>query len=115
MLHAMLNYADASTRRRYRRKSGHQPSGRIPREDGEGGGRGRGGGDTYKCALNINPFELVGATSSACPFEPLGENFPNGESRQKYTEVRCRKLKNIYLRNVQDTHSGILFFFREST
>lgn len=43
-----------------------------PREGGRKSRRRR--SDTYKCALNINPFERAGAMSSACPFEPLKES-----------------------------------------
>lgn len=101
-LHAALNYADASTRHRYRRKSGHRWSGRIPQ------GRGSRESDTYKCALNIKPFECAGATGSACALLNLRGNLRARGPHRKCTEVRCRALKNVYSQNAE--YARYIFF-----
>lgn len=70
--------------------------GRLP-QGGEGGGE----GDTYKCALNINPFERAGATGFACALLNLRGNLRAGGPHRKCTEVRCRALKNVYSQNAK--------------
>lgn len=63
--------------------------------------------DTYKCALNINPFERAGAMSSACPLNYWG-NLPNGRPWGN-TEVRCRALKNVYSQDAGDARYFCFF------
>lgn len=88
-LRATLNYAGVSARRRYRRKSGHRST--MLREDERRRTRRSRRSGTYKCVLNINPFERAETTSFACPFEPLKEGiFP--------TDATCRKYENLLSR-----------------
>lgn len=83
-LRATLNYAGASTRRRYRRKSGHRRrSGWIPQ-----GGGGRDGATRTNAPLILTPSSAQKLRAPRALLNRRG-NLPTGGTR-RCTEVRCR-------------------------